>query len=128
MPKALKTLGKTSFRNELLLYNKNALRTFYGLFQLSFTLKSSVLSKAYMTQMNIYGAFIAKIVSREVYSWKRSILDTCLGPKYASYFWRLLFLKTLYFFKVFYTARLLKSVISFKYFTSFNSLIVLLNI
>ena len=68
MPKALKTLGKTSFRNELLLYNKNALRTFYGLFQLSFTLKSSVLSKAYMTQMNIYGAFIAKIVSREVYS------------------------------------------------------------
>ena len=42
-----------------------------------------------MAQSNIYdGAFIAKIVSRSVYSQKSSILDARLGSKYASAFWR----------------------------------------
>ena len=44
----------------------------------------------YITQSNIYDeAFIAKIVSRQVYSQKGSIVDACLGSKYASAFWRL---------------------------------------
>ena len=46
------------------------------------------------------GAFIAKIVSHQVYSQKSSIVDACLGSKYALAFWRLL-----------------KRFISFKYFT-----------
>ena len=37
----------------------------------------------YITQLNIHNvAFIAKIVSRYVYSQKRSIVDTRLGSKY----------------------------------------------
>ena len=37
----------------------------------------------YVTQLNIYDvAFIAKIVSRYVYSQKSSIVDTRLGSKY----------------------------------------------
>ena len=58
------------------------------LLQLSFTLKiSKIFGGLYITQSNIYdGAFIAKIVSRQVYSQKDPIIDACLGSKYASAF------------------------------------------
>ena len=79
----------------------------------------------HITQSNIYdGAFIAKTVNRYVYSQKSFILDARLGSKYAS----ALTLQKFYFFKVFYIIRLWKSVIYIKYFTSFNSSNILLNI
>ena len=76
----------------------------------------------HVTQLNIYdGAFIVITVSHKGYSQKNSIVDIILGSKYVSAFWRL--------FKQFiYSIRLLKSVISLKYFTSFNSSNMLLNI
>ena len=50
------------------------------LLQLSFTLKISIFSEVFD------GAFIVKIVSRLEYSLKSSIIDACLGSKYASAF------------------------------------------
>ena len=72
---------------------------------------ANIFGGLYMTQSNICdGAFIAKLVSRSVYSQKSSIVDALLCSKYASAF---------YFFKVFYIIRILKSVISLKYFLYF---------
>ena len=59
-----------------------------------------------------------------MYSQKSSILDACLSSKYASAFLKTL--QTLYFF-LHYKA-LKESVFSLKYFTSFNSSNMLLNI
>ena len=53
------------------------------LLQLSFTLKISIFGGLYITQSNICNeAFMAKIVSR-YYIHKNSIIDACLGFKYA---------------------------------------------
>ena len=68
------------------------------LHQLSFTLKISIFSEAYINNP--------------------SIVDARLGSKYASHFWRI--------FKSF-ISWLLKSVISLKYFASYNSSNLLLN-
>ena len=58
-----------------------------AMLHLSFTLKVQIFGGLYTTQSKIYdGAFIAKIVSREVYSQKYTIVDACLGSKYASAF------------------------------------------
>ena len=69
-----------------------------------------------MAQSNIYdGAFIAKIVSRSVYSQKSSFLDARLGSKYASAFQRLFkrFISLKYFTLYSVTVRLLNSVLFF---------------
>ena len=80
----------------------------------------------YITQLNIYDG-----VSSMENSKPLSIFTKKLHRRYSLGFSiRLCFLKTLqkiYFFKVFYI-RLLKSVISLRYFTSFNSSNTLLNI
>ena len=69
----------------------------------------SIFGGLYITQSNICdGAFIAKMVSLEVYLQKAPL-----------YILAILFLFS--FFKVFYIIRLSKSVISLKYFTFFNS-------
>ena len=47
----------------------------------------NILKGLYITQSNSYdGAFIAKIVSRLIYSQKNSIVDARLGFKYVSAF------------------------------------------
>ena len=49
--------------------------------------KFNIFGGLYTTLLNIYdGAFIAKIVSRQVYSQESSFVDARLGSKYASAF------------------------------------------
>ena len=87
------------------------------LLHLSLTLEFSIFSEAYINAVeHLWSSFHCE---------NSVIVDACLGSKYASAFWRLLtrFLSLKYVISV-----ISKSVISLKYFCSFNSLNMLSNI
>ena len=76
-----------------------------------------------ITQSNIYdGAFIVKIASCLVYSQKCLNVDARLGSKYASAFLKAH--QTFHFLKLFNIIRILLSVISLKYFSSFKGTVM----
>ena len=90
------------------------------LHQLSFTLKISIFSEAYINnpvEHLWWGLYYGNSKPLSVFT-KSSIVDARLGSKYVSHFWRI--------FKSF-ISWLLKSVISLKYFASYNSSNLLLN-